>query len=344
MMTIANRMVAASLLLIATSLTVGAARAQTPANVRFLLDWAFQGQQAAFTVPVDDGTFKRLGLNVTVDRGVGSGDTVVKVASGAYDMGYADLNAMVRFNDQNPGQKLIAVMIANDKATTGLATKSDSKIKSPKDLEGKKLASPQGDGSRQLFPLFAKINQINESSITWINVSPELRETMLVRGEVDAISGDGPTVMLNIRALGLPASAIRIMPYADYGLELYGKALVVRPDYAEKNPELVRNFIRGVVHGMNVLIKDPDAAVASVKKRDPLLQGDIEKARISMTLDYAIVSPNVRQNGYSHVDLERLGRTLKEVAQGTQLKAVPSTGDVYTDRYLPPRLELTMAQ
>src|SRR5215467_1867294 len=196
------------------ALLAGPAKGET--NVRFLLDWAFQGQQAAFTVPVDDGTFKRLGLNVTVDRGVGSGDTVVKVASGAYDIGYADLNAMIRFNDQNPGQKLIAVMIAHDKATTGLATKSDSGIKSPKDLAGKRIASPQGDGSRQLFPLFAKINKLDESSITWINVSPELRETLLIRGEADAISGDGPTVMLNIRALGLPESAIRIMPFGEY--------------------------------------------------------------------------------------------------------------------------------
>src|SRR5262249_9660789 len=137
MTTVANRIVAASLSLVAVSVALGAAQAQTQASVRFLLDWAFQGQQAAFTVPVDDGTFKRLGLDVAVDRGVGSGDTVVKVASGAYDMGYADLYAMVRFNDQNPGQKLIAVMIANDKATTGLATMSGSQIKSPKDLEGK---------------------------------------------------------------------------------------------------------------------------------------------------------------------------------------------------------------
>ena len=342
-MTAANRIVAAALTLLAASLA-GAAQAQAQANVRFLLDWAFQGQQAAFTAPVDDGTFKRLGLNVTVDRGVGSGDTVVKVASGAYDIGYADLYAMVRFNDQNPDHKLIAVMIANDKATTGLATKSDGNIKSPKDLEGKKLASPQGDASRQLFPLFARINRIDEGSINWINVSPELRETLLVRGEVDAISGDGPTVMLNIRAVGLPSSAIRIMPYSDYGLELYGKALVVRPDYAAKNPELVRNFIRGVALGMNILIKDPDAAVASVKKRDPLLQNDIEKARIDMTLEYAIVSPNVRQNGYSNVDIARLGRTLTEVAQGTKLKAVPSPDEVYTERYLPPRAELGMAQ
>ncbi len=328
--------------LLFATLLAGSAKAET--KVKFLLDWAFQGQQAAFTVPADDGTFQKLGLNVTIDRGVGSGDTVVKVASGAYDIGYADLNAMVRFNDQNPGQRLIAVFIANDAAATGLATKANSGIKFPKDLNGKTLASPQGDGSRQLFPLFAKINKLDESSIKWINVSPELRETMLIRDQVDAISGDGPTVMLNIRVLNIPESDIRIIRYVDYGLELYGKALLVRPEYAEKNPEIIRNFIRGVVHGMNILIRDPDAAVASVKKRDPLLQTEIEKARIKMTLDLAIITPNVLKNGLSNVDITRLDRSLKQVAEGVQLKVAPAVSDVYTDRYLPSRDELKIAQ
>jgi NitT/TauT family transport system substrate-binding protein len=328
--------------LLFAALPAGAANAET--NVKFLLDWAFQGQQAAFTVPADDGTFRKLGLNVTIDRGIGSGDTVVKVASGAYDIGYADLNAMVRFNDQNPGQRLIAVFIANDAAATGLATKANSGIKSPKDLNGKTLASPLGDGSRQLFPLFARINKLDESTIKWLNVSPELREPMLIRDQADAISGDGPTIMLNMRALNIPEADIRIIRYVDYGLDLYGKALIVRPDYAEKNPETVRNFIRGVAHGMNILVKDPDAAVASVKKRDLLLQGDIEKARIKMTLDSAIITPNVLRNGLSNIDMARLDRSLKQVAEGVQLKTVPAVSDVYTDRYLPPRGELTIKQ
>jgi NitT/TauT family transport system substrate-binding protein len=318
------------------------ATAQTPTKVRFLLDWAFQGQQAAFTLPAEDGTFERLGLAVTVDRGVGSGDTVVKVASGAYDLGYADLNAMVRFNDQNPGQRLIAVFIANDRAATGVAAKADGSIKTPADLAGKTLAAPQGDASRQLFPLFAKINKLDESTIKWINVSPELREPMLVRGQADAISGDGPTVMLNMRALNIPASAIRMLLYVDHGLELYGKAVVVKPEFAEKNPELMRNFIRGVAHGMRTLVKDADAAVASVKKRDPLIDTEIEKARIKATLDYAIMTDNVRNNGLSNIDPVRLERSLKQVAEGVALKSVPTVADAYTERFLPPRAELTI--
>ncbi len=318
--------------------------AQAQTAVRFLLDWAFQGQQGAFTLPADDGTFKKLGLNVTDDRGVGSGDTVTKVASGAYDLGYADLNAMIRFNDQNPNQKLIAVMIAHDKGTTGLATKASSSIKVPRDLIGKKLASPLGDASRQLFPLFAKINGLDESAIQWINVSPELREPLLLRGQADAISGDVPTVMLNMRALNIPESEIRILPYSEFGLQVYGKAIVVKPAFAKNNPEVVRNFIRGVVHGMNALITDPDAAVASVKKHDPLVLPEIEKARIKMTFDYGVLTPNVLANGYSHIDPAKMQEMLKQIAEGLQLKAVPSADEVYTDAYLPPRSELKVAK
>jgi NitT/TauT family transport system substrate-binding protein len=320
------------------------AHAQQTKNVRFILDWAFQGQQAPYTLSVDDGTFARNHLNVTVDRGVGSGDTVAKVASGAYDIGQADLYSMVRFNGENPDRQLIAVFIVNDKSALAVETMAESNIKVPKDLEGKTMASPVGDASRQLFPLFAEINHVDQKSIKWNNISPELREPMLLKGQADAITGNIPTVLLNMRGINVPESKIRLMPYVDYGVELYGLALVTRPDFAAKNPEVIRDFIRGTVHGMSVMIKDPAAAVASVKKRDPLLNADVETARIKTTLDYAIITPNVLQNGMSNVDTARLDRTLKQVAKAFEMKATPSAAQVYTDKYLPPRSDLKVAQ
>ena len=276
---------------------------QAASNVRFLLDWAFQGQHAMFTMPVDDGTFQKLGLNVSVDRGAGSGDTVAKVASGAYDIGIADFYSMVRFNSENPDHRLIAVMMVDDKSALAVETKVNSGIKTPKDLNGKKVASPVGDASRQLFPLFADANNVDQSSIQWINVSPELREPLLIRGEADAITGHITTVMLNLKGLKVPASDIRIMPYIEYGVNLLGHAMIVKPEYAEKNPEVVRNFIRGSVHGFNRMIKDPDGAIASLKKRDSLINDEIEKERIKMSLDYRMITDNVLKNGASHVDI-----------------------------------------
>jgi NitT/TauT family transport system substrate-binding protein len=270
-------------------------------NVKLVLDWAFQGQEAIVTIPADDGTFGKLGLNVSIDSGAGSGDTVTKVASGTYDAGFADLNAMIRFNSEHPDQKLIAVFIVNDRGSTGLATKASSNIKGPKDLEGKKIASPQGDSSRQLFPWFAKVNNIDESKITWLNVTAALREPMLLRDDTDAISGESPTILLNMKNLKVPEADIKIMQYVDFGLDIFGKALIVKPDYAAKNPDVVRNLIRGIAHGLNALLQTPNVAVASVKQRDPLLVDDIEGARIKVTLQYAILTPNVMGNGYSSV-------------------------------------------
>lgn len=340
----AKRLLALAVFVAAAAGFASSGLAQETKKVRFILDWAFHGQQAPFTMPVDDGTFQKLNLDVTVDRGVGSGDTVAKVASGAYDIGVADLYSMVRFNGANPDHQLLAVMMMQDKSALAVATKSAGNIKTPQDLNGKSIAAPVGDASRQLFPLFAEINKIDQNSLKWINVSPELREPMLIRGEADAITGHITTVMLNMRAVNVPASDIRLMPYVDFGLDLYGHVLLVKPEYAEKNPEVIRNFIRGVVHGMNAMIKDRNGAIASLKKRDPLLNEEIEKTRIQMSLDYMYITPNVLQNGMSNVDMARLDRTIKMVAKPFELKTVPRPEQVYTDKYLPPRNELKITQ
>ena len=125
--------------LAATAAFVAPSSAQETKKVRFILDWAFQGHQAPFYLPVDDGTFQKYKLDVSVDRGVGSGDTVAKVASGAYDIGLADLYSMVRFNGANPGHQLLGVMMVHDKSALSLATKEAGSIKNPKTSTARRL-------------------------------------------------------------------------------------------------------------------------------------------------------------------------------------------------------------
>ena len=325
--------------LVAAAFASGSANAQQK-NIKFVLDWAFQGQQAVFTIPADDGTYARYNLNVTVDRGAGSGDAVSKVASGTYEMGLADVYTMMNHNAASPERKLIAVALVHDKSALSVASLKAGNITKPSDLNGKKVAAPLGDASRQVFPLFATLNRINQPSIEWITVTPQLRETMLIRGQTEAITGHVTTIMMNLRGMNIPANNVNLMLYADFGVELYGHALITTPAFAQANPQAVTDFIRATVHGLNVMIRDRDAAFASVRKRDALLNEEVEKARIQMSLDAMFMSPNVVKNGLSNVDRPRLSRTLDQAADAFQIKAKQTIDEVYTERYLPPRAEL----
>ena len=308
-------------------------------KIRFVLDWKFEGQQAQFTVPLADGTFQKNHLDVQMDRGAGSGDTVTKVGSGAYDMGYADLYAMVRFNAANPDHRLIAVAINQDISAIGISTLASSGIRTPRDLNGKRVASPP-DAGKQLFPLFAQLNDVDSSSIIWSNVSSDLRDTLLVRGQADAVTGNVTTTIMDARAMGVPDGGVRPFIYANYGVPLYGSAIITTPAFARTHPEAVRGFIRGLAHGLNSMISNPEAALATVKEHDSLLDDKIELARLKISLQYMLITDHVLKYGLSQVDMDRLQKTLSDVAPAFGINPAPKAAEVYTDEYLPPAAEL----
>jgi len=319
-----------------------AAHAEQTTNIRFVLDWNYEGEESEFTVPHEDGTFQRYNLNVQIDRGAGSGDTVVKVGGGAYDMGYADFYTMVRFNAEHPDHRLIAVAMNQDASAMGISTLASSGIVKPQDLNGKKIGAP-ADAAKQIFPFFAAVNNIDMNSIQWNSISSDMRDTMLVRGSVDAVTGNVTTTIMNARAMGVSESGIRPFIFASYGVPLYGSAIVTTPAFAEAHPEAVRNFISAIAHGLNVMITKPEAALATVKKYDPLLDDKIELARIKMSLQYMLITDHVRQHGFSQVDMARLQKTLDDVAPAFGINPPPKAADAYTDKYLPPAADLKVA-
>ena len=318
---------------------LAAAAAQAQPKAKFILDWAFQGQQSIWTLAQDKGYFKAAGADITVDRGYGSGDTVAKVASGAWDMGLADLYVLLRFLGENPDQKLRAFFLVYDRSALSVATLKESGIKKPADLKGKTIAAPQGDASFQVFPLFAKLNGLDPQTINWKTVTPDLRETMLLRHQADAVTGHILTVRLNMMSAKVDLSQVFFMPYADYGVDLYGHALVARADWLEKNPQIARAMIIGTVKGFNDAIGNPDAAVDSVAKRDPLIKHDIEKERLLFTVKSVHDTPAVRKNGLGVVDHQRLTRTLEQVSDAFQMKRKVSADEIFTDKYYPPAAE-----
>ena len=176
---------------------------ETP--IKFQLDWRFEGPAAFFLLPVAKGYFKDEKLNVTVDAGNGSGNAVNRVASGTYDMGFADLAALMECHANNPTapNKPVAVMMVYNNTPAAVFSLKKSGIKTPADLAGKKMGAPVFDAGRRAFPVFQKANSVGP--VTWISMDPPLRETMLAKGDVDSITAFYFTSMLNLEARGVKA-------------------------------------------------------------------------------------------------------------------------------------------
>lgn len=318
-----------------------AADAQDKPTIRFVLDWKWEGEHAQFTVPLTDGTFSKLGVDVKLDRGAGSGDTVAKVGSGAYDMGLADTMTMVRFNAANPDRKLISVCVVQDSSATGVVALKARGINAPKDLEGKKIYAPVADAGRQIFPVFAKANDIDLSKINWNTVTGELRDSMLAKREADAVTCNTVTTLMNLKAVKFPESELSVLYFVRHGVDICGSSIVTTQAFAEKNPDAIKKFVTGLVHGLNVMIDDRNKSMASLKTFDPLLNDDIEKDRMVLSLNTMLVTQNVLKNGYSAMDMGRLDKMLKAVTPAFNI-AIPSATDVYTDKYLPSAADRTV--
>ena len=336
-----KRFLLKSAVALATVFSIGAALAQTTA-LKFQLDWRFEGPAALFLTPAAKGYFKDAKLDVTIDAGNGSGGTVTRVASGAYDIGFADLAALMEFHANNPDapSKPVAVMMVyNDTPASVMALKK-SGIKTPADLNGKKLGAPVFDAGRKAFPIFAKANNI--SGVQWTAMDPPLRETMLARGDVDAITGFTFTSLLNLEARGVKAEDVVVLPYAAHGVKLYGNVIIASPKLIKENPAAVKAFLVAFAKGAKDVIANPAAAIADVKARDGIINAELETRRLKLAIDTAINSPNARAEGFGQINPARLSLMASQVSDAFNTKNRVNADAIWNGAFLPSKAELNV--
>jgi NitT/TauT family transport system substrate-binding protein len=302
--------------------------------IKFQLDWRFEGPAALFLTPAAKGYFKQAGLDVTVDAGNGSGGAVTRVASGTYDIGFADLAALMEFHANNPDapNKPVAVMMVYNNTPASVMALKKSGIKSPADLNGKKLGAPVFDAGRRAFPIFAKANNI--ANVNWTAMDPPLRETMLARGDVDAITGFTFTSLLNLEARGVKAEDVVVLQYPDYGVKLYG---LIR-----ENPQAIRSFLSAFTKGVKDVIANPEAAINDVKARDGIINTALETRRLKLAIDTVINSADARAEGFGQVNPARLALMASQVSDAFGTKTRVNPDAVWNGSFLPARADLNV--
>ena len=307
----------AGALVLAAAATTAAA--QTPTRIRFQLDWRFEGPSALFLLPAAKGYFKQEGLDVVIDAGNGSGGTVNRVASGAYDMGFADIAAMIEFLAANmgiPAARMQAVYMLYDTTPAAVLALKKSGITKPSDLNGKTMGAPVFDAGRKAFPVFVKANNLDSSKIKWQSMDPPLRETMLARGEVDAITGFYFTSLLNLNARGVKDEDIVVLKYPDYGVNMYSNAIIANQKFIDANPQAIAGF-------------------QYVKQRDALIDEALEKRRLKLAIEMVIATPTFKSSGIGAVNKLKLEDTVAQVVSAFNLQVTPNTDTIFNSSFLP---------
>jgi len=311
----------------------GAAQAQT--GIKLSLDERLEGPAGLFLLPLDRGYYRSEGLDVAIEEGASPLDPITRVASGAYELGFADINALIRYRDQNPAAPVKAVFMLYSKPPFAIIGRKSRGISDPKSLEDKKLGgSPAGETYNQ-WPIFAKLNDIDVGKVGLEKIGIPVRAPMLAAGQLDAVLGYSFRVYVDLKDRGVPVDDVVTLPMANYGLKLYGSAIIVNSKFAAERPVLVEGFLRAFLRGLKDSIRNPTAAVDSLLKRDDLGTREVELERLRMAIRDNIVTPEVHANGLGAIDGVRLTEAINQIALTYQFKAKPKAADIFDPAFLP---------
>ncbi len=331
----------AARLAVAALALVAALPAAAQTNVKFSLDGRLEGPAGLFLFPQDKGYYKAAGLDVTVDEAASGTalESITRVASGGYEMGFADINTLIKYRDQNPSAPIKAVFVVYNKPAYAVLARKSRGITEPKNLEGKKLGAPPTSSTIGQWPLFAKLNGIEVSKVTIENIATPVRAPMLAAGQLDAVLGFSFRVYIDLKDRGVPVDDIVLLPMANYGLKLYGNTIIVNSKFAAEKPDAVKAFLHAFLKGLKETVRRPADAVESIVKRDDAAKKEVELERLRMAIRDNILTPEVRADGYGAVAAARLEESIEQIALTYTFKAKPKPEDVFDASFLPPAAE-----
>jgi NitT/TauT family transport system substrate-binding protein len=336
--TIAARCFLASLIGLLGIVCLGAAAGEVrqPIAIQFSLDRPINAGAAPFVMAAADGLFGSEGLTVTTDIASGSPEAIARVAAGTSDFALVDINELIRFRGKSDAPPVKAVFVLFNSSPYAIVARKSRSIRALSDIEGKTLGVAEGDLSIRLWPALARQNGIKVASVKQSKISAAVREPMLSAGQVDAVAGFTYLSAVNLRDRGVPADDLAVLRYADYGCEAYGFAVIVNPAFAASKPEAVRGFLRAVMAGTHVAIKEPGRTADEVVSRMDDGSRELELERLRTVISDNILTGEVKRNGIGGIDPARLERSIDQIAEDFKFGKRPSAADIFDDTFLPP--------
>lgn len=297
-------------------------------DVTLVTDFGVNGRHAYFFVALNKGYYKEAGLDVTIVRGGGSADAIKKVAAGKAEIGFADAGALVlaRGNDGVP-VKLVSIAYASPpQAIYALA---GSGIKSPKDLEGRKVTDTASSAMRVLFGAYAKAAGIQPDRVTWQVADGDSLPSLLATGRADAIGQFTVGEPLLEKAVA-PQKLVRLA-YRDAGLNYYGNGLIASEDMIKSDPDTIRKFVAATLRGMQEAFRDPDEAGRILNHEYRQIDPAIGAGETRLVQELATVPGQP----LGTLDPKRVAETVSIISAAYPLKQPVKPEDMYAPGFTP---------
>lgn len=321
---------AAAALLPATTWAQASKKALIP--VKFTLDFKVTSQTSPFFLASAKGYYAAEGLDVQIDVGAGSVASITRVATGAYDLGLGDISSMIEAH-ANGSLPVQAVYQYYNRAPFTIIGRKDRGITTDfESLKGKKVAAAAVEATRRCWPMVAEQQHLGEPAFQWITTDFSARDNVMVRGDVDAATYfHDSAISLFMR---MPMEQLSVLSYADAGVHLYGNAVLASQKLLDEKPDVVRAFLRATQRALVEALVNPQAALAAVHAREPMLRADQESARWAITRNY-LANAETARVGLGRVDSAVLQAQIAQVGKTFGLKQLPAAEQVWNTAFLP---------
>jgi len=301
-------------------------------KITLKLNWVPGGDHCFYFAAKEKGFYKEKGLEVNIERGQGSGDTVKRVELNTVDVGLADTGTLVVARSKGAKVKVIGMIYS--KSPNGIKTWKGSGITKPKDLEGRKVGVPPGDAQRVLWPALAAAHGIDMNKVTLINIQPSAKAQSLAAKQVDAVF-DWVVGNQQYWEAGLDKDKLVLIPWAKWGVNPYGNALMASEKTIKERPDMLRRFMDASMQGWKWSIENPEKANEIFIKSNPEVPLLAALVRFANDLQDLVDVPMNQKNRLGWIDKGRMEETVNILNKYFQVERPVTAQEMYTVEFLP---------